>query len=163
MHRLWNPRVPLHSSCRGLHLGASGSSIGHSNLHQSTISYSAPARVFFPGKKPPLLYLVFLRFPVRAGPPSTSPHLPRWRWPPPLVSPTAKSLPVAAAAMAARAGLPFCAPSPPLTPVAMAAQGGLPCSAPSSPPPPAMVERKEKRGGIRWQFGNLVHISYAGI
>jgi hypothetical protein len=44
----------------------------------------------FPSEKPPLLHLGFLRvlrFPVRAGPPSLSPHLPRWRRPSPSVSP----------------------------------------------------------------------------
>jgi hypothetical protein len=39
------------------------------NLRQSTDFSSAPARVFFPGEKPSLLCLGFLRFPVRAGPP----------------------------------------------------------------------------------------------
>jgi hypothetical protein len=37
---------------------------------------------------------------------------------------------------------------------------------PSPPPPPPMVERKEKRGGKRWQFCNLAPVyfnSYAGI
>jgi hypothetical protein len=43
-----------------------------------------------PGEKPPLLYLGFLRvlrFPVHAGPPSLSLHLPRRRHPSPSVSP----------------------------------------------------------------------------
>jgi hypothetical protein len=62
MHRLRNLRIPLQSSSRGLRLGAFGSSIGPLNLHQSTVSFSAPGRVFFPGEKPPLLYLEFLLF-----------------------------------------------------------------------------------------------------
>jgi hypothetical protein len=145
VHRLRNPRVPLHSSCWGLYLGASGSSIGPSNLHQSTISYSALARVFFPGEKPPLLYLGFLRFPIRAGPPSTSPHLPRWRCPLPLVSPTAQSLPVAAAAMAARAGLPFCAPSPPSRPWPWRPKAASPTQPPPLPLPSHGWEEGEER------------------
>jgi hypothetical protein len=36
VHHLRNPRVPLRSSRRGLHLGASGSSIGPLNHHQLT-------------------------------------------------------------------------------------------------------------------------------
>jgi hypothetical protein len=66
------------------------SSIRPPNLWQSTDFSSAPARVFFPGEKPSLLYLGFLcvlRFPVRAGPPSLSPHLPRGGAPPHSISP----------------------------------------------------------------------------
>jgi nitroreductase len=48
VHRLWNPRVPLRSSCRGLHRSAFGLSIGSPNLRQSMDFSSAPARVFFP-------------------------------------------------------------------------------------------------------------------
>jgi hypothetical protein len=80
----------MRSSCRLLRRGAFGSSIGPPNLWQSTDFYSAPARVFFPGEKPPLLHIGFLRvlrFPVRAGPPSLSPHVPRRRHPSPSVSP----------------------------------------------------------------------------
>jgi hypothetical protein len=62
MHRLRNPRVPLRSSRRGLRCSAFGSSIGPPNLWQSTDLASAPARVFFPGEKPPLLHLEFFRF-----------------------------------------------------------------------------------------------------
>jgi hypothetical protein len=62
VHRLPNPRVPLRSSRRGFHRSAFGSSIGSPNLRQSTDFASAPARVFFPGEKPPLLHLGFLRF-----------------------------------------------------------------------------------------------------
>jgi hypothetical protein len=61
VHRLPNPRVPLRSSRRGLRRSAFGSSIGSPNLRQSTDLASAPARVFFPGEKPPLLHLGFLR------------------------------------------------------------------------------------------------------
>jgi hypothetical protein len=79
MHRLRKPRVPLRSSRRGLHLGMFGSWIGPPKLHQSTVSSSTSARVFFPGEKPPLLHLWFLRFfvfPSVQGftlPPLTSP------------------------------------------------------------------------------------------
>jgi hypothetical protein len=59
VNRLWNPRIPLHLSRQGLRLGASNSSIRHPNLHQSMISSSALARVFFPGEKHPLLHLGF--------------------------------------------------------------------------------------------------------
>jgi hypothetical protein len=62
VHRLRNPRVPLRSSRRRLRRSAFGSSIGSPNLRQSTDFFSAPARVFFPGEKPPLLCLGFLRF-----------------------------------------------------------------------------------------------------
>jgi hypothetical protein len=62
VHCLPNPRIPLRSSRRGLRRSAFGSSIGSPNLRQSTDFSSAPARVFFPGEKPPLLCLGFLRF-----------------------------------------------------------------------------------------------------
>jgi hypothetical protein len=62
VHRLPNPRVPLCSSRRGLCRSTFGSSIGSPNLWQSTDFSSAPARVFFPGEKPLLLCLGFLRF-----------------------------------------------------------------------------------------------------
>jgi hypothetical protein len=71
VHRLRNPRVPLRSSRRGLRRDAFGSSIGP----------SAPAidgfllgsgECIFSCEKPPLLHLGFLRFPVRAGPHSSS-------------------------------------------------------------------------------------------
>jgi hypothetical protein len=48
VHRLWNPRVPLCSSHRGLRLGASGSSIGPPNHRQSTVSSLARVKVTFP-------------------------------------------------------------------------------------------------------------------
>ena len=106
VHRLRNPRVPLRSSRRGLRRSAFGSSIGSPNLRQSTDFSSAPARVFFPGEKPPLLHLGFLRFfvfpsvqslshspltfpgggapPPSVSPPRRRPFLPprrRRRWP----------------------------------------------------------------------------------
>jgi hypothetical protein len=92
VHYLRNPRVPLRSSRRGLRRGAFGSSIGPPNLRQSTDFFSAPARVFFPGEKPPLLHLGFLRFHVRAVPHSPSPHLSRWQRPSPTFSPPTASL-----------------------------------------------------------------------
>jgi hypothetical protein len=48
VHRRRNPRVPLRSSRQGLRLGASDSSIGPLNLHQSMVSSSAPVKVTFP-------------------------------------------------------------------------------------------------------------------
>jgi hypothetical protein len=48
VHRLRNLRVLLHSSHRGLRRSASGSSIGPTNLRQSMVFSSAPARVHFP-------------------------------------------------------------------------------------------------------------------
>jgi hypothetical protein len=50
VHRPRNPRVPLRSYRRGFRRGASGSSIGPSNLQQSTDLSSAPSRAFFPGE-----------------------------------------------------------------------------------------------------------------
>jgi hypothetical protein len=86
VHRLSNPRVPLSSSRQGLRRSAFGSSIGSPNLRQSTDFLSTPARVFFPGEKPPLLHLGFLRFFVFPSVQSISlsPHLPRQRRPSPL-------------------------------------------------------------------------------
>jgi hypothetical protein len=57
VRRRRNPRVPLHSSCRGLRLNASGLSIRSTNLHPSMDFSSTLARVFFPGEQPPLLSL----------------------------------------------------------------------------------------------------------
>jgi hypothetical protein len=48
VHRLQNPRVALRSSRRGLCLDMSCSSIRPPNLRQSTISSSAPAKLYFP-------------------------------------------------------------------------------------------------------------------
>jgi hypothetical protein len=61
LHRLQNPRVPLHLSRRGLRRSVFDLSIGPPNLCQSTVFFSAPASVFFPGEKPPLLHLEFHR------------------------------------------------------------------------------------------------------
>jgi hypothetical protein len=61
VHRLQNPRVPLRLSRRGLRRSAFDLSIGPPNLCQSTVFSSAPASVFFPGEKPPLLHLEFHR------------------------------------------------------------------------------------------------------
>jgi hypothetical protein len=52
-----NPRVPLHSSHRRLRRSVSSSSIGPTNLCQSTVFSSAPARVFFSNGQPPLLFI----------------------------------------------------------------------------------------------------------
>jgi hypothetical protein len=103
LHRLQNPRVPLHLSRRGLRRSVFDLSIGPPNLCQSTVFFSAPASVFFPGEKPPLLHLEFHRlflflsmsrlplpsllFPSgggrRAGRGGGGPRspFPRWRWP----------------------------------------------------------------------------------
>jgi hypothetical protein len=122
--------VPMRLSRRGLRRSAFGSSIGSLNLRQSTDLASAPARVFFPGEKPPLLYLGFLRvlrFPVRAGPPSFSPHLPRRRrWRPRSRAP-APARPSPAAVVVPRA--PGAATPAPGRPGLV-----LPCAAPSSSP-----------------------------
>jgi hypothetical protein len=89
------------------------------------VSSSALVRVFFFGEKPPLLHLgfyCFFLFPVCVWVPLpllTSPG----GGPPPCFPPTAQPLPAALAVMAARAGLPCCAPYPP---PAMAAQADLP-------------------------------------
>jgi hypothetical protein len=89
LHRR-KPRVSLRSSHRGLSPGAFDSSIRSTVHPQSMNLYSTPARVVFSGE-PPFLYrwfLHFLCFPVRAGPLSPSPHLPR-RWhPSPCVAPS---------------------------------------------------------------------------
>jgi hypothetical protein len=57
VNHLRNSRIPLQSSHRGLWRSASDSSIGPPNLRQSMISSSAPARVLFPGEKPPLFFM----------------------------------------------------------------------------------------------------------
>jgi hypothetical protein len=90
VYHLRNPRVPLRSSRRGLRRSAFGSSIGSSNLQQSTDFLSAPARVFFPGEKPPLLCLGFLRFfvfPSTQGLPHSPLTFPGGGTLPPYVSP----------------------------------------------------------------------------
>ena len=90
MHRLRNPRVPLRSSRRRLRRSAFGSSIGSPNLRQSTDLASTPARVFFPGEKPPLLHLGFLRFFIFSSVQSLSHSpltFPGGGGPPPSVSP----------------------------------------------------------------------------
>jgi hypothetical protein len=66
------------------------SSIGSPNLRESTDFLSAPARVFFPGEKPPLLCLGFLRFfvfPSVQGLPHSLLNFPGGGTPPPSVSP----------------------------------------------------------------------------
>jgi hypothetical protein len=69
-------------------------------------------------RKPLLLYLGFFRFPVRAGPSSLSPHLPRRRRPflPPRRWPAAAAAPHApcAAAPVLGSASPCTAPPPPL-------------------------------------------------
>jgi hypothetical protein len=111
VHRLRNLRVPMRSSRRGLRLVVSDLLIRPPNLCQSTISSSAPARVFFPSEKPPLLYLGFPHFPVRAGPLLTfpdgdapSPCIP-WRGPLPsqAVAGATVPAPLAAASLRTRA------------------------------------------------------------
>jgi hypothetical protein len=118
VHRLPNPRVPLRSSRRRLCRSAFGSSIGSPNLRQSTDFLSAPARVFFPGEKPPLLCLGFLRFfvfPSVQGLPHSLLTFPGGGAPPPSDSP----------------------PMAPLSPPGGGGDGGrrrLPCPAPALPP-----------------------------
>jgi hypothetical protein len=145
VHRLPNPRVPLRSSHRGLRRSAFGSSIGSPNLRESTDFLLAPARVFFPGEKPPLLCLGFLRFfvfPSVQGLPHSLLTFPGGGAPPPLFPlpwrPYSPSL-VAAAAVAgganrtpaphARAPLPGGGGHAHGRPV----RPDLPCAAPSFP------------------------------
>jgi hypothetical protein len=54
-----DPRLPQRLSRRRLHCSVYGSSIGPTNISQSTVFSSAPVRVFFSGGQPPLLF-VFL-------------------------------------------------------------------------------------------------------
>jgi hypothetical protein len=167
VHRLPNPRVPLRLSRRGLRHSVFGSSVGSSNLRQLTDFLSAPARVFFTGEKPPLLCLGILCFPVRAGPPSLSPHLPRrWRPSPPFPLPwhPFSSSPTAAAVAggANRAPAPARAPpwqwwSRPSRPVRprpppTGPTSSSPYAAPSSSPLLSSMDgrKKMKRGRRRW-------------
>jgi hypothetical protein len=164
VHRLRNPRVPLRSSRRRLRRSVFGSSIGSPNLQQSTDFSSAPARVFFPGEKPPLFHLGFLRFfifpsvqslshspltfpgggaPPSVSPPRRRPFLPprrRRRWP--AVAPAfpcsrsrAHPSPAAVAAhLAPGAAVP--APGRPGL--------DLPCAALSSSPPLSPMDGRKK-------------------
>ena len=153
MHCRRNSRVPLRSSRQGLCRSAFGSSIGSPNRRQSTDFLSAPASVFFPGEKPPLLCLGFLRvlrFPVRVGPPSPYPG---GGGPPPSISPRRGPLPFpAAASPIGSAGARPRAPQLRARVTRGRAAGSTlsPSVAPSSLPPCPMVERKEKREGRRW-------------
>jgi hypothetical protein len=120
--------------------GVFGLSIGPQNLRQSMDFSSAPARVFFTGEKPPLLYQEFvrvLRFPIRAGPPSLSPHLP--------------------AATAAWSRPPAHGPGGARPRGGGRADLVLPCAAPSSL---FYGWKKKMRWGRRWQFCNLVRANY---
>jgi hypothetical protein len=145
VHRPRNPRVLLRSPRRGLHCSASDLSIGPSNLCQSIISTSALAKVFFPGEKPPLLYLGFLCFPVRAGPSSPSPHLLRWQHPP-----SARPPPRRRSAQSVRSAH---APRPPPTRaprVAAPAAAGSALSSPAQhPSPSSLFHGWEKEDGGR--------------
>jgi hypothetical protein len=126
------------------------------NLRQSTDFSSAPARVFFPDEKPPLLYLGFLRvlhFPVRAGLPSLSPHHPRRRRPFPLRGGGGGQRP------ATTAVIPRPSPATVATPRAPAPTPSRPD--PTSPAQPPFLSsplssmdgrKKMKRGRRRWQF-----------
>jgi hypothetical protein len=98
----------------------------------------------------------FLRFPVRAGPPSLSSHLPRRRpFPPPRRRRRRRWRPRSRATAPAR-------PSPaavvvPRAPGAIAPAPGRPglvllCAAPSSSPPLSSMDgRKKMKGRRRWQ------------
>ena len=172
MHRLPNPRVPLRSSRRRLRRSAFGSSIGSPNLRQSTDFSSAPARVFFPGEKPPLLHLGFLRFfvfpsvqslshspltfpgggapPPSISPPQRRPFLPprrRRRWP--AVAPASRA-PAPARTLPRRLWPRPARPVRPRPPPA-----GPVSSSPAQPPSPplsSMDGRKKMKRGRRWQF-----------
>jgi hypothetical protein len=115
--------------------GVFGLSIGPQNLRQSMDFSSAPARVFFTGEKPPLLYQEFvrvLRFPIRAGPPSHSPHLPPRRRPSPLRFPSPAWSPHLPAATAAWSRPPAHGPGGARPRGGGRADLVLPCAAPSS-------------------------------
>jgi hypothetical protein len=142
VHRLPNPRVPLRSSRRGLRRSVFGSSIGSPNLRQSTDFLSAPVRVFFPGEKPRLLCLGFLRF---------------------FVFPSVQGLPHSPLTFPGGG-----APPPPRFPLPGGSGGGRRCQPrshaprprPAGPPRPLpcaapmamefMDGRKKKRGRMRW-------------
>jgi hypothetical protein len=138
VHRLWNLRVPLRLSHRGLHLGSSGLSIRPQNLHQSKIYSTAPARDFFPDEKPPLLYLGFLRFfvfpSVQGLPPLTSPTV--VPLPPPFSPPVGPPLPRRSAAAPAPqpAALRVCPCAPACARPCAVAAARLACP-PAQPPP----------------------------
>jgi hypothetical protein len=103
----------------------------------------------------------FLCFPVRAGPPSLSPHFPWRRRPSPTLYPTPprRRLPPAALAFPcsrARAPLSGGGGRAPRAPCGRArprpARPDLPCAAPSSSPPLSSMDgRKKMRGRRRWQ------------
>jgi hypothetical protein len=170
VHRLPNPRVPLRSSRRGLRRSAFGSSIGSPNLRQSTDFLSAPARVFFPGEKPPLLHLGFLVFsfsrPCRASPTLPSPSPAAVPLPPPFPLPDGAPFPLPdgggggrrrrPCSNAPRAPLPGSEGRAPRAPCGRVrprpARPDLPCAAPSSSPPLSSMDgRKKMRGRRRWQ------------
>jgi hypothetical protein len=161
VHRLPNPRVPLRSSCRGLRQGAFGSSIGPSNLRKSTDFSSAPARVFFPDEKPPLLCLGFLRFfvfPSVQGLPHSLLTFPGGGAPPPSVSPPVEPL------FPLPGGGRWCQPRSRAPPGGggralcgrtrgRPARPDIPCTAPSSSLPLSSMDRRKKmRGRRRYQF-----------
>jgi hypothetical protein len=161
VYRLRNPRVPLRSSRRVLRRSAFGSSIRSPNLQQSTDFLSAPARVFFPGEKPPLLCLGFLRFfvfPSTQGLPHSPLTFPGGGALPPYVSPPRRRRPPAAPAFPcshARAPLSGGGGRAPRVPCGRArprpARPDLPCAAPSSSPPLSSMDgRKKMRGRRRW-------------
>jgi hypothetical protein len=152
VHRLPNLRVSLCSYRRGLRRDAFGSSVGPTNLRHSTDFSSAPARVFFPGEKPPLLCLGFLRFfvfPFAQGLPHSLLTLPGGGAPPPPFPlpwrPYSPSPAVAgganrAPAPHARAPIPGGGGRARGRP----ARPDLPCTAPSSSPPLSSMDGRKK-------------------
>jgi hypothetical protein len=165
VHRLPNLRVLLRSPRRGLCRGAFGSSIGPSNLRQSTDFSSAPTRVFFPSEKPPLLCLEFLRFfvfPSKQGLPHSLLTFPGGGAPPPSISPPVAPLfPLPGGGGGGRRwpAVPIALPRAPPGGSGRAlcgracgrpARPDLPCAALSfSPPLSSMDERKKIRGRRR--------------
>jgi hypothetical protein len=132
---------------RGLRRGASGSSIEHPNLRQSTDFFSAPASVFFPGEKPSLLHLGFLCFSFSPRPPSPSPHLSGGGVPPRAFSPSVA--PISPSQAATAAAVPrTCVRAPPCAP-APGRPGSPPCASPSPSPSSSLFHGWEEEDGVR--------------
>jgi hypothetical protein len=152
VHRLRNPRIPLHSSCQGLRRSAFCSSIGPPNLRQSKDSSLAPARVFFPSE----LLHYFSSFSsisrvwgVAPRPPALHAWLPGRQRHPTSWRARRDQRPGARARQPAHArcrDYPRRHPRPSRALVAM-----------------VVTVRERRTRGRRWQFRNYVHVSYARI
>jgi hypothetical protein len=170
VHCLWNPRLLLRSPHREIRLGVSDSSIGPPNLRQSTGSSPAPARVFFPSDKTPLLHLGFHRLFLFSSVQSSLSHPS-----PPLAAPPHPRCPPCVALPRGGGRAPCAGARVPSPVVALGALGraaqpppharAIPSPSPSPSPSPlsSMDESKKMEGERRWQFGNLVPVLYAWI